>query len=136
MLSALQRGRHRQQKGEEALRESELRYRMLFETTRDAIFVLPVTPEGKPSTFTAVNDTACEILGYSREELLSLRPGDIVPPDQHDRMLALGPVLMRDRYVRAEWDLITKKGGGRSSICRSLWRNCQDSRWPWPWSAT
>ena len=57
---------------EEALRESELRYRVLFETAKDAIFVSDET--GK---FMDVNQAACESLGYSKEELLKLSPKEI-----------------------------------------------------------
>ncbi len=57
---------------EEALRESEDRYRVLFETAKDAIFVSDET--GK---FVDVNQAACEFLGYSREELLKLSPKEI-----------------------------------------------------------
>jgi PAS domain S-box-containing protein len=57
---------------EEALRESEERYRVLFETAKDAIFVSDET-----GRFVDVNQAACEFLGYSREELLKLSPKEI-----------------------------------------------------------
>jgi PAS domain S-box-containing protein len=52
---------------EQALRESEGKYRVLFETAKDAIFLSDVT--GK---FVDVNSAACESLGYNKEELLKL----------------------------------------------------------------
>ncbi|MDL1963223.1 MAG: response regulator [Deltaproteobacteria bacterium] len=57
---------------EDALRESEERYRVLFETAKDAIFVSDET-----GRFVDVNQAACEFLGYSREELLKLGPKEI-----------------------------------------------------------
>jgi two-component system, cell cycle sensor histidine kinase and response regulator CckA len=58
---------------EQALRRSEERFRTLFESAGDAIFMTdPVT-----SRFIEVNRAACERLGYSREELLELSPFDI-----------------------------------------------------------
>jgi len=57
---------------EEALLESEEKYRVLFETAKDAIFLSDET--GK---FVDVNQAACESLGYSKEELLKLTIGDI-----------------------------------------------------------
>ena len=51
----------------DALKESEERYRVLFETAKDAIFLNDGT--GK---FMDVNSAACESLGYSKEELLKL----------------------------------------------------------------
>jgi PAS domain S-box-containing protein len=57
---------------EEALLESEEKYRVLFETAKDAIFLADET--GK---FVDVNQAACESLGYSKEELLKLTVGEI-----------------------------------------------------------
>ncbi len=57
---------------EEALSESEEKYRVLFETAKDAIFLTDET--GK---FVDVNQAACESLGYSKEELLKLTVGEI-----------------------------------------------------------
>ena len=50
---------------EEAFQESLEKYRAIFETAKDAIFVTDKT--GK---FVDVNRAACESLGYSKEELL------------------------------------------------------------------
>jgi len=61
---------------EEALRESELKYRMLFDNVNDAIFLLENDHQGKPH-FSAVNDIACHQLGYSRAELLGFSVQDI-----------------------------------------------------------
>jgi PAS domain S-box-containing protein len=57
---------------EDQLRESENRYRTLFDSTNDAIFIHDMG--GK---FLEVNKVACERLGYSREELLQMTPADI-----------------------------------------------------------
>ena len=57
---------------EKALRESEEQYRSLFETAKDAIFVADET-----GRFVDVNNAACELLGYTREELLQLSDRDI-----------------------------------------------------------
>jgi PAS domain S-box-containing protein len=57
---------------EEALRESEGKYRALFETAQDAIFL-----NDERGRFLEVNQAACESLGYLKEELLELRNKDI-----------------------------------------------------------
>ena len=57
---------------EEALRESEGKYRALFETAQDAIFL-----GDERGRFLDVNQAACESLGYTKEELLELRNKDI-----------------------------------------------------------
>jgi PAS domain S-box-containing protein len=61
---------------EEVLRESEDRYRTLFDSTNDAIFIHDMG--GK---FLEANQVACERLGYSREELLQMTPADIDSPE-------------------------------------------------------
>ena len=75
---------------EEALRTSEERYRLLFSSINDAVFVHKLTPEGLPGRFTDVNDIACERLGYTREELLRMSPLDIDSPEG----AAVAPAMM------------------------------------------
>ncbi|MDW5562177.1 MAG: PAS domain S-box protein [Methanomassiliicoccus sp.] len=69
--SAVERAR-----AEEALRESEAKFRDIFNSTNDAIFV--ADPEG---SFLEVNDAACQQLGYTREEMLRLGPSRITTPE-------------------------------------------------------
>ena len=57
---------------EESLRESERRFRTLVENAADAFFLN--TMDGK---IVDVNSRACESLGYTREELLSMTLSDI-----------------------------------------------------------
>ena len=53
------------------------RYRKIFEYSNDAVTIVDLSAE----TFVDVNPAACELLGYSREELLSKRPEEIHPGD-------------------------------------------------------
>jgi two-component system cell cycle sensor histidine kinase/response regulator CckA len=57
---------------EQALRESEVRFRGLFEQAADAIFVLDAD-----ARILDANHQACENLGYTREELTTLKLTDI-----------------------------------------------------------
>jgi len=54
-------------RAEEALRESEEKYRTLFEDSRDAIYI--TTRKGE---FIDANQAAFDLLGYSREEMVAL----------------------------------------------------------------
>jgi len=63
-------------RAESALRESEARYRELFEGIDDVIFV-----HDEEANILAVNDAACRRLGYTREELLSMKITDIDAPE-------------------------------------------------------
>ncbi len=71
---------------EEALRESEKKYRTLVTQSPDAIFVVDLQ-----GTFLAVNKAMCERLKYSEGEFLSMKIWDIVPEkyvDLHKKRLA------------------------------------------------
>jgi len=58
----------------ETLQASENKYRSLFEKLSDALFL--ETMDGK---IVDVNDSACKLLGYTRDELLSLSVSDLLP---------------------------------------------------------
>jgi diguanylate cyclase (GGDEF)-like protein/PAS domain S-box-containing protein len=58
---------------DEALRESEERYRLLFENESDAVMVL----DAETLRFEDANKAALELYGYSKEELLKLQVPDI-----------------------------------------------------------
>ena len=57
---------------EEALRASEERYRVLFETAKDSIFI--TDESGKIFN---INQAACKSLGYTKAELLKMRNKDL-----------------------------------------------------------
>jgi PAS domain S-box-containing protein len=63
------------QRAEVALRESEKRYRTLFDSASDAIFIQDLAGH-----FLEVNRAACEQLGFTRDEFLRMNPRDIEAP--------------------------------------------------------
>jgi len=64
-------------RAEQALRESEARYRQLIEQAADGIFLL--APDGR---FLLANTTTCRMLQYTEKELLRLNIADTYPPAQ------------------------------------------------------
>jgi PAS domain S-box-containing protein len=80
---------------EAALRDSEERYRLLFECTPQPIWVY----DDQTLAFLAVNEAAVRIYGYSREEFLSMTIKDIRPCEDVPALLIKtdsgidGPVL-------------------------------------------
>ena len=65
---------------EELLRRSNEKYRDLFENANDAIFVVDAGLR-----YIDVNRKAVEVLGYGKEELLSMKITDIIPSEQEER---------------------------------------------------
>ncbi|MFP4642110.1 MAG: PAS domain S-box protein [Dehalococcoidia bacterium] len=74
---------------EQALSESEEKFREIFNNANDAIYLHDVTDEGVPGQFIEVNDIACEMLGYSREELLTMSPADIAADERIAQVLEM-----------------------------------------------
>ncbi|MGB5991708.1 MAG: PAS domain S-box protein [Desulfobacterales bacterium] len=60
-------------KAEEALKESEEKYRQLFQYAPSAIYEL----DFKNRKFISINDVMCAHTGYSREELMQMDPFDL-----------------------------------------------------------
>ena len=84
------------------LAASEGRYRLLFESSADPVYLHGLDAHGEPTRFIAVNDAACELLGYTREELRGLTPRaiDAAPaPGQLRRKMA---ELLKEGAVRYE----------------------------------
>ncbi len=67
----------RRRRTEEALRLSEANYRAIFNAVNDAIFV----HESATGGILDVNEAACRLFGYSREDMLHLTVGDMSAPD-------------------------------------------------------
>jgi diguanylate cyclase (GGDEF)-like protein/PAS domain S-box-containing protein len=84
------------------LTASEARYRLLFERSADLVYIHGLDAAGEPTRFIAVNDATCDLLGYTREELLGLTPRaiDAAPaPGQLRRKMA---ELVQEGMVRYE----------------------------------
>lgn len=84
------------------LRNSENTYRNLFDNLSNAAFTVIINPDGTPGRFMDVNEMMCAAVGYTRDELLSMTPADIVPDayiqELHARLK--GPIL--DTYGEFE----------------------------------
>jgi two-component system, cell cycle sensor histidine kinase and response regulator CckA len=85
-LTELKQAEAARRHAEEALRESEEEYRVLFESSPLPKFVYDLDT----LRFLAVNDAAVRTYGYSRDELIAMTVLDIRPPE--DRPGAVGRV--------------------------------------------
>ncbi len=88
---------------EASRRRSEEHFRQLVDHAPDAVFLHDL--EGR---FTDMNEAACVLLGYSREELLTRRPWDFVVRDSREQILALWQSMLPGQPVTVEDELRRK----------------------------
>ena len=91
------------------LKESEERYRLLFNGITDAVYVHEVSVE-KPGKFIAVNNSASSMLGYNKGEFLRMEVKDIDIPEQSEKIPYIHEKLFRDGYSLFETCHVTKAG--------------------------
>ena len=86
------------------LQASENKYRSLFEELSDALFI--ETLDGR---ILDVNDSACKLLGYTRDELLALTVSDLLP----ENAPAYGPQQMANmKFEDAPLETVNKRKNG------------------------
>jgi len=86
---------------EKALKESEKRYRTLFESAGDGIFILDAEGE-KPGRIVAANQAAAEMHGYTVDELLTLTIADLDIPDDANKVPERIRCIVKGGRVKAE----------------------------------
>jgi diguanylate cyclase (GGDEF)-like protein/PAS domain S-box-containing protein len=100
-------------KAEEALKESEERFRSTFEDAPIGVALvgLPSSSPESDKRYLRVNPALCEMLGYSEEELLSKTSSEVTHPDDLEKSKARTQQIMREggsryaiekRYVRSD----------------------------------
>ncbi len=92
------------------LRNSENTYRNLFDNLSNAAFTVKINPDATPGRFMDVNDRMCAAVGYTRDELLSMTPADIVPEAYMQKLHARLREQNLDAYGEFELLNITKDG--------------------------
>jgi PAS domain S-box-containing protein len=90
---------------EQALRESEQRFRDLFEGSPDAIFV-----EDLAGNVLDVNPAACQLHGYSKSELIGKNVLDLVAPEIRDAVRDNLPALAHGGLRQLEGISLTRDG--------------------------
>ena len=90
---------------EEALQRSEIKFRDLLEHAADGIFIADATGH-----YLEVNKAGCEMLRYSRDEILTLRIPDIIASEETPRVGPELAELQSGRRVLSEWTFRRKDG--------------------------
>lgn len=84
-------------RAEEASRESERKFKALFDRSRDAVLIYDMAGH-----FADANREACERLGYSHSELLRMGPQDIDSPEAAAKVPARLDQLLRQGHALFE----------------------------------
>ena len=105
LFTAIVRDVSERKRAEEALRDSEERYRALFEYAPDGIVISD--PKGY---YVDANPSICRLLGYTRDELIGLHASDIVTQTEIEHIEpALNTIKAKSDYNR-EWQFRRKDG--------------------------
>ncbi len=86
-------------RNEAILRESQERYRLLFESTPQPIWVYDEDTLG----FLAVNEAALSTYGYSRDEFLSMTISDLRSPEELPALLIKAPGGNGEPLISSPW---------------------------------
>jgi PAS domain S-box-containing protein len=83
---------------EEALKESEARFRVFFESSPEGILIADV----ETKMFKYANPSMCRMLGYTENELITMNVGDVHPKDALQSVIAEFKAQARGEKILAE----------------------------------
>jgi PAS domain S-box-containing protein len=83
----------KERKMQHFIKESEEKYRKLYETKQEAVFFI----DAQTQHFVEVNQAACQLYGYSVEEFLNLKPQDISTKPQITEFMLEDIVKKREK---------------------------------------
>jgi PAS domain S-box-containing protein len=97
LVEALEVQAEKSRRDEETIKKSQVKYQSLFETSTDAIFL-----ETFDGQILDCNQAACDLLGYSKEEMLKLRVEDLLPDDIRAELPAFLRKLAEENHLVVE----------------------------------
>ena len=109
-ISTIARDITKEKKSELALKESEEKYRELFNNANDQISVIEIKEDGFPGNFIEMNEVGLKRLGYSHNELSKMTVVDLIAPDKRSEMRKNAIELQKKGHVTFETVNITKDG--------------------------
>lgn len=109
-IQELAREIRERQRTEAALRESEQRFRRLFEHASDAILIAD-----DQGVLEDANPAACDLIGRTRQDVLGLRVLDLAPPEERDATAARWQGFA-DAGAQMGTFVIARPGGERREV--------------------
>jgi PAS domain S-box-containing protein len=100
-------------RSEEALRVSEERYRSILESIEDGYYEVDIA-----GNFTFFNDSMCQILGYSKEEMMGMNNRQYTDQKNAKKLYqAFNKVFRTEQSAKGyEWEIIKKDGTKRDIL--------------------
>jgi len=96
-----------QKAAQKAIRESEERYRSLFEFGMDGILIADI----ETKRFKYANPALCKMLGYSAKELKRMSISDIHPKDNFEYVISVFEAQARGEKILAQYIPCLRKNG-------------------------
>ncbi|MCF7886070.1 MAG: response regulator [Candidatus Marinimicrobia bacterium] len=97
-------------KMEKSLKKSEKKFRQIFNNINDAIYLHQLDENGMPGDFLEVNELACEMLGFSRQELLQMSHRDVDKNRDQNGTKAVMKKLLEEKNMTYETVHLNKEG--------------------------
>ncbi|WP_076003712.1 PAS domain-containing sensor histidine kinase [Dehalogenimonas formicexedens] len=94
----------------QSLRDSEQRFRALFDNTGDAIILWEVPDSGGETRVIESNQVACDRYGYTRDEMLRLTARDLNTPESYAKTNVSSETFQRTGHLTVQLVHRTKSG--------------------------
>lgn len=107
---------------EASIHQSEEGLRVIFEEASDGIALADAS-----GRYVSVNAKLCEMVGRTREEMLSMTIADLVAPEELPRLSAVRQRLLEGEADVSDWKILHKDGG--QAIIEVSTRMLSDKRW-------
>jgi PAS domain S-box-containing protein len=101
---------HERKQAEQALQESEERFRLIFQHSNDAIYLFEITSSGMPGKIVDANDVAVRQTGFAREDLVQKTLLELCSRDLSQHSRAIMMELLTRGEARFETEKIKKDG--------------------------
>jgi len=95
----------KQKKIEQTLQESENKFKVITENSADAIFITDTQ-----GSYQYVNTKACNLLGYSYDELIKMNIADISRKEKVEEQIKVFQTLLKNGHLVSEIELRKKDG--------------------------
>ncbi len=105
MFNVAQKQYEEVRRSEQSLKESEQKYGNLFQQSGDGIFLL-----GWNGRVQDVNERIEQMLGFSRQELMTMNLSQLHPADSQEQMRQRTEQLLQKGVAQFEIDFLTKSG--------------------------